>query len=74
MSCKYLQQSRVPSCRASVRLMSPSVFEQLVFCHGEHRKCPVFREREAGALARKALAMEAAPRKTGLSATKAGRA
>lgn len=53
MSCKYLQQFRIPNCKASTRLLSPSVLEQLVFCHSEYNGCPIYQEREAQAPIRK---------------------
>ena len=59
MSCTYLQQFRVPNCSASRRLMSPSVLEQLVFCHGEYASCPVYQDRETGVPIRKEMARTA---------------
>ncbi len=53
MSCKYLQQFKIPNCKGSTRLLSPSVLEQLVFCHSEYAGCPIYQEREAIAPARK---------------------
>ena len=57
MSCKYLQQLRIPNCQASARLMSPSVFEQLVFCRSDYWKCPVFQETQTMMPAKKEMAL-----------------